>query len=142
MKSVKSHIYEDRLEELIQKNCGLGRTSYTTNYKDDDVIMIADGTPERKDGSANLDYIKKVAMQVAQLVIKDALVVIKSTVTIGTNDGIEKYIKRNPNNNVKIELASNPGFLSQGTAVKDILNASRIVIGVESELAKDILESV
>lgn len=146
MKSGKSPIYEDGLEELMQKNYELGRISYTTNYKDAykdaDVIMIAVGTPERKDGSANLDYIKKVAMQVSKSVTKDTLVVIKSTVPIGTNDGIEKYIKRNLKNNVKIELASNPEFLSQGTAVKDTLNASRIVIGVESEWAKDILESV
>lgn len=146
MKSGKSPIYEDGLEELMQKNYELGRISYTTNYKDAykdaDVIMIAVGTPERKDGSANLDYIKKVAMQVSKSVTKDTLVVIKSTVPIGTNDGIEKYIKRNLKNNVKIELASNPEFLSQGTAVKDTLNASRIVIGVESEWAKDILEDV
>lgn len=146
MKSGKSPIYEDGLEKLMQKNYKLGRISYTTDYKDAykdaDVIMIAVGTPERKDGSANLDYIKKVAKQVSESVTKDTLVVIKSTVPIGTNDGIEKYIKRNLKNNVKIELASNPEFLSQGTAVKDTLNASRIVIGVESEWAKEILEDV
>lgn len=146
MQSGKSPIYEDGLEELMQKNHKLGRISYTTNYKDAykdaDVIMIAVGTPERKDGSANLDYIKKVAKQVSESVMKDTLVVIKSTVPIGTNYGIEKYIKRNLKSNVKIELASNPEFLSQGSAVKDTLNASRIVIGVESEWAKDILEYI
>ncbi len=146
MQSGKSPIYEDGLEELMQKNYKLGRISYTTNYKDAykdaDVIMIAVGTPERKDGSANLDYIKKVAMQVSKSVTKDTLVVIKSTVPIGTNYGIEKYIKRNLKNNVKIELASNPEFLSQGSAVKDTLNASRIVIGVESDWAKNILEYI
>lgn len=146
MQSGKSPIYEDGLEELMQKNYELGRISYTTNYKDAykdaDVIMIAVGTPERKDGSANLDYIKKVSKQVSESVTKDTLVVIKSTVPIGTNDGIEKYIKRNLKNNVKIELASNPEFLSQGTAVKDTLNASRIVIGVESGWAKEILEDI
>lgn len=146
MQSGKSPIYEDGLEELMQKNYKLGRINYTTNYKDAykdaDVIMIAVGTPERKDGSANLDYIKKVAKQVSESVTKDTLVVIKSTVPIGTNYGIEKYIKRNLKSNVKIELASNPEFLSQGSAVKDTLNASRIVIGVESEWAKNILEYV
>lgn len=146
MQSGKSPIYEDGLEELMQKNYKLGRIRYTTNYKDAykdaDVIMIAVGTPERKDGSANLDYIKKVAKQVSESVTKDTLVVIKSTVPIGTNYGIEKYIKRNLKSNVKIELASNPEFLSQGSAVKDTLNASRIVIGVESEWAKEILEDV
>lgn len=146
MQSGKSPIYEDGLEELMQKNYKIGRISYTTNYKDAykdaDVIIIAVGTPERKDGSANLNYIKKVAMQVSKTITKDTLVVIKSTVPIGTNEGIEKYIKKNLKNNVKIELASNPEFLSQGSAVKDTLNASRIVIGVESEWAREILENV
>ncbi len=73
---------------------------------------------------------------------KDTLVVIKSTVPIGTNEEIEDYINRNLKNNVKVELASNPEFLSQGTAVKDTLYASRIVIGVESEWAREILEEI
>ncbi len=73
---------------------------------------------------------------------KDTLVVIKSTVPIGTNEEIEDYINRNLKNDVKVELASNPEFLSQGTAVKDTLHASRIVIGVESEWARDILQQI
>ncbi len=73
---------------------------------------------------------------------KDTLVVIKSTVPIGTNEEIEDYINRNLKNDVKVELASNPEFLSQGTAVKDTLHASRIVIGVESEWAREILEEI
>lgn len=146
MKAGVSPIYEEHLEELMKKNYKLGRLDYTTNYKDAyedaDVIMIAVGTPERSDGSANLDYIKKVAKQVASCVKKDTLIVIKSTVPIGTNDDIEKFIRKNLKNNVRIELASNPEFLSQGTAVMDTLNASRIVIGVESEWAKNLLEKV
>ena len=146
MKDGVSPIYEEHLEELMKKNYEKGRIDYTTNYKDAykdaDIIMIAVGTPERSDGSANLDYIKKVAKQIASSVTKDTLVVIKSTVPIGTNDAIEKFIRENLKNNVRIELASNPEFLSQGTAVMDTLNASRIVIGVESEWAKNILEEV
>ncbi|WP_071119542.1 UDP-glucose dehydrogenase family protein [Romboutsia timonensis] len=146
MKDGVSPIYEEHLEELMKKNYEKGRIDYTTNYKDAykdaDIIMIAVGTPERSDGSANLDYIKKVAKQIASSVTKDTLVVIKSTVPIGTNDAIEKFIRENLKNNVRIELASNPEFLSQGTAVMDTLNASRIVIGVESEWAKNILEKV
>lgn len=146
MKDGVSPIYEEHLEELMKKNYEKGRIDYTTNYKDAykdaDIIMIAVGTPERSDGSANLDYIKKVAKQIASSVTKDTLVVIKSTVPIGTNDAIEKFIRENLKNKVKIELASNPEFLSQGTAVMDTLNASRIVIGVESEWAKNILEKV
>lgn len=146
MKSGKSPIYEANLEELMKKNYSIGRIDYTVDYqsayKDAEIIMIAVGTPERKDGSANLDYIKKVAKQIASSITKDTLVVIKSTVPIGTNEDIEKYIRKNLKNNVKVEVASNPEFLSQGTAVKDTLNASRIVIGVESLWAQEMLEKV
>lgn len=146
MKNGISPIHEVDLEELMIKNYKKGRIDYTTDYKnaykDADVIMIAVGTPERSDGSANLDYIKQVSKQISENIIKDTLVVIKSTVPIGTNDEIEKYIRKNLKNNVRVELASNPEFLSQGTAVNDTLNASRIVIGVESEWAKQILEKI
>lgn len=146
MKSGKSPIYEADLEKLMKKNYSIGRIDYTVDYqsayKDAEIIMIAVGTPERKDGSANLDYIKKVAKQIASSITKDTLVVIKSTVPIGTNEEIEKYIRKNLKNNVKVEVASNPEFLSQGTAVKDTLNASRIVIGVESLWAQEMLEKV
>ena len=146
MKAGVSPIHEENLEELMVKNYQLGRIDYTTDYKsaykDADVIMIAVGTPERSDGSANLDYIKQVAKQISKTVTKDTLIVIKSTVPIGTNDEIENYIRENLKNNVKIELASNPEFLSQGSAVVDTLQASRIVVGVESEWAKDILDEI
>lgn len=146
MKSGISPIYEDNLEELMQKNYQHGKIDYTTDYKNAykncDVVMIAVGTPERSDGSANLDYVKKVAKQISENLEKDCVVVIKSTVPIGTNDQIESYIKKNLVNDVKIEVVSNPEFLAQGTAVKDTLNASRIVVGVESDWAKSIMNEV
>ncbi|MDR0880545.1 MAG: UDP-glucose/GDP-mannose dehydrogenase family protein [Clostridioides sp.] len=142
-----SPIYELGLEELMVKNYDLGRIDYTTDYVsaycDADIIFIAVGTPERSDGSANLDYIKEVALQVAESVRKDVLVVIKSTVPIGTNDAIEEYMQKHlKNKGLKLEVASNPEFLAQGTAVKDTLDASRIVIGVESEWARNILNEI
>ena len=83
MKDGVSPIYEEHLEELMKKNYEKGRIDYTTNYKDAykdaDIIMIAVGTPERSDGSANLDYIKKVAKQIASSVTKDTLVVVVDT---------------------------------------------------------------
>jgi len=146
MKNGISPIHEANLEELMVKNYKSGNIDYTTDYKNTyknaDVIMIAVGTPERSDGSANLDYIKQAAKQISETITKDTLVVIKSTVPIGTNEEIEKYIIKNLKNDVRVEVASNPEFLSQGTAVKDTLNAARIVIGVESEWAKEILEEV
>ena len=146
MKAGFSPIYEEGLEEIMQKNYKDGRIDYTTDYesayKNSDVIFIAVGTPERSDGSANLDYIKKVAIQISKSIEKDTLIVIKSTVPIGTNGKIEEYIRRNLNKNIHIELASNPEFLAQGTAVHDTLNASRIVIGVESEWAEGIMKEI
>ena len=146
MKAGFSPIYEEGLEEIMQKNYKEGRIDYTTDYesayKNSDVIFIAVGTPERSDGSANLDYIKKVAIQVSDSIERDTLIVIKSTVPIGTNKKIEEYIRRNLNKNIHIELASNPEFLAQGTAVHDTLNASRIVIGVESEWAEGIMKEI
>ncbi len=144
MKEGKSPIYEKDLEELMQKN--KERLNYTTDaaiaYKNADVIFIGVGTPEKKDGSANLKYVYEVAKEIAQSVEKDCLVVLKSTVPIGTNQKIEKYIKSNLKNNVKIELVSNPEFLSQGTAVHDTLHAQRIVIGVKSKKAEEIMRNV
>ena len=133
-------IYEQGLEELMKKNYEAGRVNYTTDYKiaykDADFIFIGVGTPERPDGSANLDYVYNVAKQIADTVEKDCIVVLKSTVPIGTNDEIEKYIRENLKNKVKIDVASNPEFLAQGRAVKDTLEPSRIVIGTENEETK------
>lgn len=144
MKKGISPIYEEGLEKLMKKNFELGRLKYTTDYKEiyekSSIIMIAVGTPERNDGSANLDYIKKVAMQIAENIINDTLVVIKSTVPIGTNEKIENLMKKNLKyKDLNIEVVSNPEFLAQGTAVKDTFNAARIVIGAESKWAGEIM---
>ena len=141
MRSGISPIYEQGLEELMQKNSN--RLSYTTDYKkaykDADVIIIGVGTPERRDGSANLDYVYGVCEQIAKSVEKDVVVVVKSTVPIGTNDEVERYLKNNVRNGININVASNPEFLAQGTAVRDTLYASRIVIGTECKEAEEVL---
>ncbi|AIM16348.1 UDP-glucose 6-dehydrogenase [Bacillus sp. X1(2014)] len=144
MSSGISPIYEPGLEELISKN--MSRLTFTTNYKeaykDADVIFIGVGTPEKNDGSANLEYVYKVAIQIAQSIEKDCVVVVKSTVPIGTNDKVEDIIKSNLSHNVNVYIASNPEFLSQGTAVRDTLQASRIVLGVEDAYAEEVLKKV
>ena len=141
MKLGISPIYEQDLEGLMKKNYKEGRLDYTTNYKEAyknaDFIFIGVGTPEKIDGSANLDYVYGVAKQIAESLEKDCVVVVKSTVPIGTNDEIERFIKENLKNNVRIDVASNPEFLAQGTAVRDTLYASRIVIGAENEETKN-----
>ncbi|MBQ0028124.1 MAG: UDP-glucose/GDP-mannose dehydrogenase family protein [Lachnospiraceae bacterium] len=140
MESGVSPIYEEGLEELMKKNNPTGRLRYTTDYanayKDAEAIFIGVGTPEMPDGSANLSYIATVCRQIAESVEHDCLVVVKSTVPIGTNDKVEQFIKDFLVNDVKVEVASNPEFLAQGTAVHDTLHAARIIIGTESKEAE------
>ncbi|MET3696874.1 UDPglucose 6-dehydrogenase [Bacillus oleivorans] len=144
LRSGKSPIYEPDVEELMLKNAD--RLVYTTDplvaYQGAEVIVIAVGTPEKKDGSANLRYIYDVGEQIARIVEHDCVVVVKSTVPVGINDKLEKLIKENARNYVKIEVVSNPEFLSQGTAVRDTLHAYRIVVGVESEAASTVMKRV
>lgn len=146
MKKGISPIYEPGLDELLEKNYKEGRLDFTIDYinayKNADVVFIGVGTPEREDGSANLDYVFTVCKQIADNVENDCLVVVKSTVPIGTNDKIEEFLNENKKYNVKIDVASNPEFLAQGTAVKDTLYASRIVIGVENEKSECILKEI
>ena len=144
MSQGKCPIYEPGLEELMQEH--LSNLTFTTDYKmaykDADVIFIGVGTPEKKDGSANLAYVYTVAEQIAESIEKDCVVVIKSTVPIGTNDKIEELIKSRVASRINVDIASNPEFLAQGTAVRDTLKAASIVIGTETERAKDILTKV
>jgi len=150
-----SPIYEQDLEELMYLN--KDRITYTTDYKsaykNADAIFIGVGTPEQPDGSANLSYIATVARQIAETVEKDCLVVVKSTVPVGTNDKVEQFIKDflprdgekdnlGKNKKIKVEVASNPEFLAQGTAVRDTLEAARIIIGTYSKTAEETLMRV
>lgn len=141
-----SPIYEDGLEELMKKNNERGNLHYTVDYReayrDADVIFIGVGTPEMPDGSANLSYIATVSRQIAETVEKDCLVVVKSTVPVGTNDKVEQFIKDFLVHDVKVEVASNPEFLAQGTAVHDTLHAARIIIGTESKEAEELLKKI
>lgn len=160
MKQGISPIFEADLEELMQKNYAAGRLDYTTDYKaaykDAEAIFIGVGTPERPDGSADLSHIATVARQIAETIEKDCLVVVKSTVPIGTNDKVEQFIhdflphdgeKYTGNGSgagkkIRVEVASNPEFLAQGTAVRDTLRAARIVIGTETKWAEEMLMKI
>lgn len=111
MKQGISPIYEADLEGLMRKNYAAGRLDFTTDfksaYREADAIFIAVGTPEQPDGSADLSYIATVARQIAETIEKDCLVVVKSTVPVGTNDKVEQFIKDFLVNDVKVEVASN-----------------------------------
>lgn len=144
MKSGKSPIYEDGLEELMAK--GKANLTYTSDYsmayKESDVIFICVGTPEKADGSANLDYVFNVAEQIAENMKSGTTVVLRSTVPVGTNDSVEGYIKSIVGIEKEFNVVSNPEFLAQGTAVRDTMYGSRLVIGVENEKAKEIMQKV
>jgi UDPglucose 6-dehydrogenase len=160
MKQGISPIYEEGLEELMRKNIAAGRLEFTTDYKsaykDAEAVFIGVGTPERPDGSADLTYIAMVARQIAETVERDCLVVVKSTVPVGTNDKVEQFIRDFlPHNGehytgngagsgkkIRVEVASNPEFLAQGNAVRDTLQAARIIIGTESKWAEEILMKI
>ncbi|SIS82992.1 UDP-glucose dehydrogenase family protein [Salimicrobium salexigens] len=146
MRSGGSPIFETGLEELMQKNYKADRIEYTTDYENAyrsaDAVFIGVGTPEQPDGSANLSYIATVARQIAESVESDTLVVVKSTVPVGTNDKVEQFIHDFLVNDVQVEVASNPEFLAQGSAVKDTLEAERIIIGTESTWAEQMLQEI
>ena len=139
-----SPIYEQDLEKLMHEDSD--RLDYTLDYKnaykDADVIIIGVGTPEREDGSANLDYVHSVCEQISESLEKDCVVVLKSTVPIGTNDEIEKKLNNEVKDGIKVYVASNPEFLAQGTAVHDTLYASRIVVGTEDEFAAKVMQKM
>lgn len=146
MESGITPIYEEGLEELMRKNNAAGRLHYTTDYRsayrDKEAIFIGVGTPEQPDGSANLDYIATVSRQIAESVESDCLVVVKSTVPVGTNDKVEQFIHDFLVKDVNVEVASNPEFLAQGSAVHDTLHAARIIIGTESKNAEAVLKKI
>jgi len=146
MRAGDSPIYEEGLEELLKKNLSAGRLFFTTDYEqayaDADSIFIGVGTPELPDGSANLSYIATVCREIANSVTHDCLVVVKSTVPVGTNDKVEQYIHDNLLKDVTVRVASNPEFLAQGKAVRDTLHAARIIIGTEDETAERMLREI
>ncbi|WP_053367641.1 UDP-glucose dehydrogenase family protein [Bacillus sp. FJAT-27245] len=139
-------IFETGLQELLRKNSEAGRIGFTTDfrhaYREADAIFIGVGTPEQPDGSADLSAIAQVARQIAESLENDCLVVVKSTVPVGTNDKVEQFIRDFLLNDVRVEVASNPEFLAQGSAVYDTLHARRIIIGTESEWAEERLREI
>ena len=142
-------IFEPHLGTMVKKGQEKGDLVFTTQIKEaldnTDIIFIAVGTPMAKDGSANLDYIFSAASDIAQNISHDSLVVIKSTVPVGTCFKVKNHIQDILNDNgssVKIDIASNPEFLKEGRAIEDCMHPDRIVIGAESEEVFDTLKDL
>jgi UDPglucose 6-dehydrogenase len=141
-------IYEAQLPELLKEQLHSGRLEFTTDLSQaiekSTVHFIATGTPSLPDGSADLSQVYAVARQIAREASKDSLLVIKSTVPVGTGDAIQAYVEEElgqSNKNLEIRVASNPEFLREGTAVHDFLYADRIIIGGEPD-ALSILKEI
>ncbi len=142
-------IFEPHLGTMVKNGQEKGDLFFTTDIKEaldnTDIIFIAVGTPMAEDGSANLDYIFSAATDIAQNITNDSLVVVKSTVPIGTcfkvKDHIEKILKQR-NSSVRIDIASNPEFLKEGRAIEDCMHPDRVVIGAEKEEVFDTLKDL
>lgn len=140
-------IYEPGLDELVKRNIKDGRLRFTTDLKtsldDVEVVFSAVGTPPDEDGSADLKYVLDVARTFGQNINKYTILVTKSTVPVGTSKKIktvidEELAKRGVN--IPYEVASNPEFLKEGAAIKDFMSPDRVVIGIESERARKVME--
>ncbi|MFP7296579.1 UDP-glucose dehydrogenase family protein [Neobacillus niacini] len=128
-----SPIYEPGLEDLLTSNMADGRLNFTTSLSeslaDAEIIIIAVGTPQGDDGSADLSYLVQAAKDISSYLTSQSIIVIKSTVPVGTNDYIGKLIEDTCG--FKVKMVSNPEFLRQGSAIEDTLKADRIIIGSE-----------
>ena len=137
-------IFEPQLEDIVKTSQKRGDLIFTTDLKEaldnTNIIFIAVGTPMAEDGSANLDYIFSTARDIASNLSKDSLVVIKSTVPVGTAFRVKEEIDKNCDFNV--DIVSNPEFLKEGSAVEDCLRPDRIVIGAENDEAFEILKEL
>jgi UDPglucose 6-dehydrogenase len=136
-------IYEPGLKELVSRNVREGRLSFSSKTSDgvrrSDIIFIAVGTPSKDNGEADLSFVERVAKDIAVSMRSYKLVVEKSTVPVNTGEWVERTIKAFNKKKIKFDVASNPEFLREGSAIEDFMNPDRVVIGVESERARELL---
>ncbi|HPS19491.1 MAG TPA: UDP-glucose/GDP-mannose dehydrogenase family protein [Candidatus Omnitrophota bacterium] len=139
-------IYEPGLEELIRKNMTKGRLKFTSDIKEAvraaQVVFICVGTPSREDGSADLTAIEKVSKAIAESIDSYKLIVEKSTVPVETGEWVKKTINTFKKNTVEFDVASNPEFLKEGSAIEDFMKPDRVVVGVESKKAEEIFREL
>lgn len=139
-------IYEPGLEELVKRNVEFDRLHFTTDLTevldDVEVVFSAVGTPPDEDGSADLKYVLAVARQFGQNIHKYTILVTKSTVPVGTAKKVKAVIQEELDKrgvNIPFDVASNPEFLKEGAAIKDFMSPDRVVVGTESEKAKEVM---
>ncbi len=141
-------IFEPGLDEMVERNHKAGRLNFTTDLSsilnEVDIVFSAVGTPPDEDGSADLKYVLDVARTIGQELNKYMVIVTKSTVPVGTAKLIKKNIQDELNKrgltDLKFDVASNPEFLKEGAAITDFMQPDRVVVGVESDEAKQLME--
>lgn len=142
-------IYEPGLEEVVKQNVSKGRLAFSTSLKENiegaEAIFIAVGTPEGEDGSADLKYVLAVAKEIGEYINDYTVVITKSTVPVGSSQKVKSEIAaaiKERGVDVEFDVASNPEFLKEGAAVRDFMMPDRIVVGVESDSARKIIEQL
>jgi UDPglucose 6-dehydrogenase len=139
-------IYEPGLEDLMKRNVAAGRLSFTLDLAEAlegaDAVFIGVGTPTRRgDGHADLSYVYAAAKEIAENLDGYAVIVTKSTVPVGTNREVERIIRETAPE-AQFDVASNPEFLREGAAIEDFMRPDRVVVGVESERAKEVMAEI
>jgi UDPglucose 6-dehydrogenase len=142
-------IYEPGLEDMVERNVEKGRLTFTTNLQESlegaEAVFIAVGTPPDEDGSADLKYVLEVARNIGKFMDHYMVIVTKSTVPIGTADKVKESVAgelQKRGSSLSFDIASNPEFLKEGNAIEDFLKPDRIVVGIESEEAKKIMDKL
>lgn len=142
-------IYEPGLDEMVLRNHREGRLNFSTDLTSVldkvDIVFSAVGTPPDEDGSADLQYVLAVAKQFGQNIKKYTILVTKSTVPVGTAQKVKAVIQEELNKrgvDIPFDVASNPEFLKEGAAIKDFMSPDRVVVGVESEKAKEMMSKL
>jgi UDPglucose 6-dehydrogenase len=142
----KIPIYEPNLEALVNKNMKEGRLRFSSSIeegvKSSLVVFIAVGTPPKEDGSADLRYVEEVAREIARWMDGYKVVVMKSTVPVGTARWLKGFIQSHQKKSIPFDIVSNPEFLREGSAVEDFLRPDRVIIGAESEQAIAIMKDI
>lgn len=149
LKNGQVPIYEPGLDEMVLRNHREGRLNFTTDLTscldNVDIVFSAVGTPPDEDGSADLQYVLEVAREFGQNIKKYTVLVTKSTVPVGTAKKVKAVIREELEKrgvDVPFDVASNPEFLKEGAAIKDFMSPDRVVVGVESEKAKELMSKL
>jgi UDPglucose 6-dehydrogenase len=146
LKEKRMPIYEPGLEQMVIKNMDLGRLGFSSSIKEavdfGRIIFVSVGTPPTPDGYADLSYVEAVSREIAQNLSEYRLIVEKSTVPVKTGEKVKATIARYARKGVEFDVASNPEFLREGSAIEDALSPDRIVIGVDTRRAEELLKEL